>query len=178
MYSYSIIAFMKGALDEIIRVWDLRTGHLLERFEGHEKSVYSVSFSPDGQSIVTGSLDQTIRIWNLSPETVKILANPPNHEIKPEVIRTMASRQTFSGHGDYVLTVAYPGSQSSLGRVDPDGRPFQGPDLDIDWVLSGGKDRNVMVWNAKDVGSESSPPLIAMLGHKNSGKDLLIKLSI
>jgi glucose repression regulatory protein TUP1 len=44
---------MQGSLDKMVRVWDIRTGQLLERFEGHKDSVYSVAFSPDGRSIVS-----------------------------------------------------------------------------------------------------------------------------
>ncbi|CUA73249.1 putative WD repeat-containing protein alr3466 [Nostoc sp, PCC 7120] [Rhizoctonia solani] len=32
--------------------------------EGHTRAAYSVAFSPDGKSVVSGSLDQTIRMWN------------------------------------------------------------------------------------------------------------------
>ena len=33
------------------------------RLVGHEGSVLSVAFSPDGQTIVSGSLDRTLRLW-------------------------------------------------------------------------------------------------------------------
>ena len=33
-------------------------------FKGHESSVLSVSFSPDGKTIASGSYDKTIKLWN------------------------------------------------------------------------------------------------------------------
>jgi glucose repression regulatory protein TUP1 len=54
-----------GSLDKIVRVWDVQTGHLLERLEGHKDSVYSVAFMPDGKTIVSGSLDKTLKLWQL-----------------------------------------------------------------------------------------------------------------
>jgi general transcriptional corepressor TUP1 len=154
-----------GSLDEVIRIWDIRTGQLLERFEGHEKSVYSVSFSTDGLSIVSGSLDQTLRIWDLSHQTNQILSSPPTGA-KIEVVRSKNCRRSFVGHQDYVLTVGYPGLSSSIGRVDPHGRPINDPSFDLDWVVSGGKDRHVIFWDAK---SNEEIPMVSMSGHKNSG---------
>ena len=58
-----------GSLDKSVRVWDTRTGMLVERLdgqmEGHKDSVYSVAFAPDGRSLVSGSLDKTIKMWEL-----------------------------------------------------------------------------------------------------------------
>ena len=136
----------------------------MERFEGHEKSVYSVSFSPNGNSIVSGSLDKKTRVWDLSPATTAILASPPSDQ-KPPVTINKNSRCLFAGHSDYVLTVGYPSSSSSLGKVDSTGTPIPG-DVGIDWVFSGGKDRYVMFWDAN---SDEPQPLISMVGHKNSG---------
>ncbi|KAJ3361468.1 general transcription repressor [Kappamyces sp. JEL0680] len=164
---------VKASLDEMIRVWDLRTGYLLERFEGHQNSVYSVAFSPDGLSIVSGSLDQSLRLWDLSPATLAVLSAPPS-ERRPEVVVTTKHRHSFLGHRDYVLSVGYPGAHSTIGRVDPSGRPIQDPTFDIEWIVSGSKDRHVIFWDAKDGlsnGAEpsQSQPLLTMSGHKNSG---------
>ena len=61
-----------GSLDKSVRVWDTRTGNLMERLdgpiEGHTDSVYSVAFAPDGRSLVSGSLDKTIKMWYLGDE--------------------------------------------------------------------------------------------------------------
>lgn len=58
-----------GSLDKSVRVWDARSGLLLERLdgsEGHKDSVYSVAFAPNGRSLVSGSLDKTIKMWELA----------------------------------------------------------------------------------------------------------------
>ncbi|KAJ3270827.1 general transcription repressor [Terramyces sp. JEL0728] len=157
-----------GSLDDYVRVWDLRTGYLLERFESHEKSVYSVAFSPDGLSLISGSLDQTLKIWDIDQKTLAILNNPPGAKV--ETIVTKNCRHSFKGHQDFVLSVCYPGVQSSIGRVDSAGKAIQDPAFDVDWIVSGGKDRHVLFMDAKDMvpGAQTTTPLLSMSGHKNS----------
>ncbi len=76
-----IIAPVKGGLYTVIdrvREW--------QRCQGHESSVLSVAFSPDGQTIVSGSDDRTIRLWDVA-------GNPIG--------------QPFQGHEASVLSVAF-----------------------------------------------------------------------
>ena len=56
----------------MVRIWDARTGELLERLRGHRDSVYSVAFTPDARGLVSGSLDKTLKYWDVSR-----LANGP-----------------------------------------------------------------------------------------------------
>lgn len=53
-------------LDTGIRLWDVKTGKLLHRFEGHDQQVNCVRFSPDGKYALSASKDTTIRLWRLS----------------------------------------------------------------------------------------------------------------
>ncbi|KAB8319994.1 hypothetical protein SD81_009475 [Tolypothrix campylonemoides VB511288] len=55
-----------GSDDKTVRLWDVLTGECLVTLHGHTSGVFSVSFSPDGLSLVSGSQDETLKIWNLS----------------------------------------------------------------------------------------------------------------
>jgi len=49
----------------IVRLWDATTGKLLEKLEGHDRSIQYINFSFDGTRIITASFDNTARIWNI-----------------------------------------------------------------------------------------------------------------
>jgi WD40 repeat protein len=54
-----------SAGDDIIRVWDLDKGELLNSLKGHLKSVTSLSISDDGLLLASGSRDKTVSMWRL-----------------------------------------------------------------------------------------------------------------
>lgn len=47
-----------------IRLWDVATGSELLGDRGHHAAVYSVAFSPQGDTVVTGGSDGSIRLWD------------------------------------------------------------------------------------------------------------------
>lgn len=46
--------------------WDLTTGEILRRFEGHEHKVTSVAFSPDGTRAISGDYSGFIILWDVA----------------------------------------------------------------------------------------------------------------
>ena len=54
---------LTGNEDAIARLWDVKTGDLLQAFRGHGSAVECVAFAPDGRRILTGSADATARLW-------------------------------------------------------------------------------------------------------------------
>lgn len=63
-----------GSLDNVVRIWDVNTGVLVELLRGHKDSVYSVAFSPDGRGLVSGSLDKSLKYWDIMPMIRAVLA--------------------------------------------------------------------------------------------------------
>ncbi|DAZ95357.1 TPA: hypothetical protein N0F65_002542 [Lagenidium giganteum] len=55
--------FIAGGSDTWVRVFDYKTGEMLETHKGHHGPVRCLRYSPTGESFATGSEDGTIRIW-------------------------------------------------------------------------------------------------------------------
>lgn len=84
-----------GSLDTIVRVWDTRTGQQVERLRGHKDSVYSVAFSPAGDSLVSGSLDKSLKVWDLRQTKLAAERAQPGH---PSPTGLGVLQQTLVGH--------------------------------------------------------------------------------
>lgn len=147
-----------GSLDTVVRIWDASTGNLVERLTGHRDSVYSVAFTPDGKGIVSGSLDKTLKQWDITrirssgssgrlealpPPLTPTGGSPGAAPARNGGERGSQAKLNFTGHKDYVLSVA----------VSHDGQ----------WVVSGSKDRGVQFWEAHTANVQ-----LMLQGHKNS----------
>jgi WD40 repeat protein len=56
---------VSGSYDNTIKLWNVETGKEIRTLKGHDNSVRSVNFSPDGKTLVSGSNDKTIKLWNV-----------------------------------------------------------------------------------------------------------------
>lgn len=65
--------------DDTIRIWDASTGTNIKTLVGHTSGVYRISWSPDGNKIVSCSNDLTLRIWSVETgNSIKILKGHTN----------------------------------------------------------------------------------------------------
>ena len=50
-----------------IHLWNAHSGELLRTLTGHIGYIYSIAFSPDGQTLMSGGSDGTILLWEITP---------------------------------------------------------------------------------------------------------------
>ena len=54
---------------------------------GHTSYVWSLAFSPDGQTLVSGSGDSTVRLWDTEPLRTRYQARREAAALRPEAER-------------------------------------------------------------------------------------------
>eukprot|EP00055_Hartaetosiga_balthica_P000694 m.137243 g.137243 ORF g.137243 m.137243 type:complete len:353 (+) comp11475_c0_seq1:201-1259(+) len=56
-----------SGLDNVVKIWDLKTDKVFASLEGHKDSVTGMALSPNGKHLVTNGMDNTVRMWDVQP---------------------------------------------------------------------------------------------------------------
>lgn len=56
---------LTGGRDKVLRLWDLLEGRQVRVFKGHNGSIVSVAFSPDGRTALSGGFSEAI-LWDMA----------------------------------------------------------------------------------------------------------------
>ncbi|MBD2342379.1 hypothetical protein H6G64_36330 [Calothrix sp. FACHB-156] len=65
--------FAFGSEDGTISIWDKKQLKELASWEGHTGDVYSIQFSPNGETITSGGKDGTVKLWSLNGGEIKTI---------------------------------------------------------------------------------------------------------
>lgn len=56
--------WLAAGVENVVHIWDWRTGQELRTCEGHQGQVFNIRISVDGRMLVTGASDGTVRLWD------------------------------------------------------------------------------------------------------------------
>jgi len=82
-------------------LWDIRSGQLIQTFQGHIKKISGLSFSANGFQAASSSLDNTVKIWDLRRK--KCFYTLPAHN-------NVISDVRYSHSGELLLSSSFDGT--------------------------------------------------------------------
>jgi eukaryotic-like serine/threonine-protein kinase len=121
-----------GGEKNMVNVWDVQTGNVLQTLPGHKRDVCAVAFSHDGRWIASGSEDSTVKVWNAA--TGEFIRSFRGHTgLVSSVAFSPDGRRLYSGSRDHTvkiwdLTQLAEASVRSRSEPTEDVRSSQGAD--------------------------------------------------
>lgn len=148
--------YAAGYSDNFIRIFDLKTHRMIREFEAHTKSVFTVIYSPDGTRLLSGSRDAQLKIWNVesgysAENSVAAHLYAINHMTYSPDGTLLAT-----GSMDKTIKIWSAGELRLLKVIDR--ARHEGHLTSVNklfwsgfnnWLVSGGDDRNLSVWELK-----------------------------
>lgn len=81
---------IKGADDNLIKIWCASGSRLLATLRGHEKEISDIDINFENTLVASGSCDKSIRIWNLkTTECTTVLQGHNSMVTSIEVINNL-----------------------------------------------------------------------------------------
>ncbi len=157
-----------------IYLWSMKTGHALEKIDGHEGPVSSLAFSPSPSSslLASASWDKTLRLWDAIPsggsrsESFNLLSDATAVAFRPDgnevAVATLNGQITFFDCRTTAQTGCIEGrSDLGSGRADSDlvtakqslkAKGFLALCYTADGscVLAGGQSKHLCIYHVKE----------------------------
>lgn len=144
-YARSGWAVASGGVDELVRLWDMRTWTETNVLHGHVGRVLDVSFDRTGDRVAAGSSDQTARIWRTATGALVTLlyghtgyVNDVEFGLNGEVVTASGdgTARTWGANGKPLQVL-----RGHRGGVV--GAAFMRPDV----VVTAGADGTIRLWD-------------------------------
>ncbi|HYT42829.1 MAG TPA: TIR domain-containing protein, partial [Methylomirabilota bacterium] len=141
-------AFFNIAEGIRIVVEELKAFTLLHTLEGHSEAIWSLAFSPDGQTLVSGSNDRTIKIWNV-PTGILLRTLTGNMSNVWSIALSPDGQTLISGSKESSIKVWNYLTGELLRSLDGHTGGVQSIVLSADGqtLVSASEDKTIKVWN-------------------------------
>ncbi len=144
---------VSASRDKTAKVFDARTGDSLVTFNGHAEPVFGVAIAPDGITAITSGRDKSLRRWNIADakevqritgfgdDVLRVTVTKDGRIFSCSADRTARLHalqggrllKTFSGHADWVYSLAFCPATDRLATGSFDGEVRL-------WNVADGKD--------------------------------------
>ena len=135
-----------GDEDNILQLWELTSGKLLQDYVGHEAEILAVAYSPDGKTALSASADHTLNLWDLysgtviksfknsggcnaiaySPDGKSAWSGSEDHILRKWDLASGEILNSFKGHQDHILSLAIsPGGNCAISGAGQDDKTMR-----------------------------------------------------
>jgi WD40 repeat protein/serine/threonine protein kinase len=84
--------------DGKVKIWNSRTGHVVQEFQAHEGAACGVAFHPDGGHLASAGADRVVRVWDLQATDREVFRGPCDAVRKFGAACTVAFRSPYGRH--------------------------------------------------------------------------------
>jgi WD40 repeat protein len=142
------IATGRVGTENTLQIWDAATGKMVQQFTGMHGTTFSLSYLPDGKSIISTDVDNIVRLWDI--QTGKVVRQFVGHTDAPNFL-------SISPDGKYLATSSNDGTARLWDiQTGQELRRFIGHTAIVEnvifspdrkYILTGSDDGTMLLWD-------------------------------
>lgn len=146
-------------------IWDVESGKLLSDIEAHGDWAFSIAYSADGKSLLTGGGDNLVRLWHtekLSDGPTKTL-EAHTADVHAVAFHPLDHKTLFSAGDDKTAIIWDVESAAPVHRLEGHERQITSLDVTPDGriLATGSRDGTIRLWT-----TDTGEPLRTLKGHE------------